>query len=287
MLHLKKGLLLTTQLLDAGPWKLFPNLCDDERTAAPDGNRQVYALEPQPELSARDEEEISEQTHYPYINLLQCFRIFLAGISEQLLQEPRQSFGWVLGAALPLFPFLHFGSANRHKAQVSCTPEGNLPREQGSEGFSWERTPPKTQFWQVMAVPTAKGSDRTTPPHLCSRSEVLVTQRMVPSSCTTSPSCFPIHLRRSVPVTHIPAAPPTAHRADLGHQRISLHPPPSLSGPWWQWEDTTQLLNTNQLQHLCEAMRQSCAHVETSVCAGGLGSALLLAVSESPSFTVL
>lgn len=90
--------------------------------------RQVYGLEPQLELSARAEEEISEQTHYPYIHLLQCFHTSLAGISEQLLQEPRQSLGWVLGAALPLFPFLHYGSANRHKAQVSCTPEGTLSR---------------------------------------------------------------------------------------------------------------------------------------------------------------
>lgn len=122
MLHLKKGLLLTTRLLHAETRKLFPSLCDDAWTAAPEGSRQVYALEPQPELSARDEEEISEQTHYPYIDLLQCFCIFLAGISKQLLQEPRQSFGWVLGAALPLFTFLHFGSANRNKAQVSCTP---------------------------------------------------------------------------------------------------------------------------------------------------------------------
>lgn len=117
--------------------KLFPSLCDDAWTAAPEGNRRVYALEPQPELSARREEEISEQTLYPYIHLLQGFCIFLAGRSEQLLQEPRQSFGWVLGAALPLFPFLHPGSANRHTAQVSCTPEGTLSREQGSEGFSW------------------------------------------------------------------------------------------------------------------------------------------------------
>lgn len=122
--------------------KLFPSLCDDAWTAAPEGHRQVYALEAQPELSARDEEEISAQTLYPYTHLLQCFCTFLAGRSEQLLQEPGQSSGRVLGTALPLFP--HLGSASRHTAQVSCTPEGTLSREQGREGFSWERTPPST-----------------------------------------------------------------------------------------------------------------------------------------------
>lgn len=96
MLHLKKGLLLlllTTQLLDAGLQSSSQAfvMTKDAAWTAPEGNRQVCALEPQAELSARDE-EISEQTHYPYIHLLQCF---LAGISEQLLQEPRQSSGWV------------------------------------------------------------------------------------------------------------------------------------------------------------------------------------------------
>lgn len=100
----QEGIIINNMTAGCRTPKLFPSLCDDSRTAAPEGNRQVHGVEPQPELSARAEEEISEQTHYPYIHLLQCFRISLAGISEQLLQEPRQSLGWVLDAALPLFP---------------------------------------------------------------------------------------------------------------------------------------------------------------------------------------
>lgn len=147
--------------------------------------------------------------------------------------------------------FYKFGPANRRGAAVSrasdrkrCPGFERCPGEQVGEGFSRESsTPPKTQFWQVMMVPTTRSSARATPPTACTprqqvwEVEVLVTGRRMPSSHTTALPRSSILVRRSVPVTHIPTAPPTAHRADLGHQRISLHLPPSLLWPRQQWED--------------------------------------------------
>lgn len=133
-----------------------------------------YALELQPDLLLLEMRRRLMWRHIISISTCCSILVFFleASHSSRCGRQSRVLDGSRVRRSLCSYPYA--GSANRQDVPVSCASEHNAaqalsscPGEQVGEDFSWEKsTPPKTWFWQVMAVPTTTSSDRTTLPSI-------------------------------------------------------------------------------------------------------------------------
>lgn len=198
---------------------------------------------------------------YRCIYVLRDSSIFLGGISLRLLRETKHGSGWALATAPPLCLFLQAWLSPQAHTRLPGALSG-CHRGAPGEGF------PVTERSLADAGCTASpgalpGQSRVAPsPPQASASGL----RSLSSCCLGK---APVLLHRLLP-PFLPrckegsagdshrAAPPTAHRSDLGHQRISVDLPPSLLRPRREQNGSQGSMKKPVVKHkprlhLCEA----------------------------------
>lgn len=202
---------------------------------------------------------------YRCIYVLRDSSIFLGGISLRLLRETKHGSGWALATAPPLCLFLQVWLSPQAHTRLPGALSGCHGGAPG-EGF------PMTERSLADAGCTASpgalpGQSQVAPSHPL---QAPASGLRSLSSCCLGKA--PVLLHRLLP-PFLPrrkegsagdshrAAPPTAHRSDLGHQRISVDLPPSLLRPRREWNGSQGSMKKPVVKHkprlhLCEATNQ-------------------------------
>lgn len=172
---------------------------------------------------------------YRCIYVLRESSIFLGGISLRLLRETKHGSGWALATAPPLCLFLQVWLSPQAHTRLLGAPSGchrgapgeGFPATEHSPGRCWLHSLPGGPAWAQPGgpfPPTASLGLRSQEP------ELLLPREGAGAPASPPSPVSPRRKEGSAGDSH-GAAPPTAHRSDLGHQRISVDLPPSLLRP--------------------------------------------------------